>query len=137
MEPLAIVGLSLKFPQDASSPEAFWEMLMRKKSAMTVIPDDRFNVDAHYHPDKNRTSMVSISWNMGAPCLETNADFRQLNVRGGHFIKEDLACFDAPFFSITPAEAECMDPQHRWALETTYRALENGMSTSEHRRQKR
>lgn len=51
-----------------------------------------------------------------------------MNVREGHFIKEDLACFDATFFSMTPAEAECVDPQQRWLLETTYHALENGRS---------
>ena len=58
MEPLAIVGLSLKFPQDATSPEAFWEMLMRKQSGMTEVPKDRFNVDAHYIPCGERTNVV-------------------------------------------------------------------------------
>jgi acyl transferase domain-containing protein len=47
-------------------------------------------------------------------------------MRGGHFIKEDLGAFDAPFFSITPAEAAAMDPQQRNLLEVAYRALENG-----------
>ena len=41
-------------------------------------------------------------------------------------MKEDLGAFDAPFFSITPAEAADMDPMQRGLLETTYRALENG-----------
>lgn len=49
-------------------------------------------------------------------------------MRGGHFIKENIAGFDAPFFSITPGEAECMDPQQRWMLETAYEAFENGKS---------
>ena len=44
-----------------------------------------------------------------------------------HFIKESLGNFDAPFFSITPIEAAAMDPQHRFLLETAYRALENGI----------
>lgn len=41
-------------------------------------------------------------------------------------MKEDLAAFDAPFFSISSAEAALMDPQQRWLLETSYEALENG-----------
>lgn len=52
----------------------------------------------------------------------------QLPLRGGHFIERDLESFDAPFFSISAAEAVAMDPMSRALLETTYRALENGMS---------
>lgn len=44
-------------------------------------------------------------------------------------MKEDLAAFDASFFSITADEAKAMDPQHRLLLETSYRALENGTSS--------
>jgi acyl transferase domain-containing protein len=50
-------------------------------------------------------------------------------MRGGHFVKGDLGAFDAPFFSITPAEAAAMDPQQRTLLEVAYRALENGKQT--------
>lgn len=49
-----------------------------------------------------------------------------MKARGGHFIRDDIATFDAPFFSITPNEASCMDPMQRWLLETTYNALEDG-----------
>lgn len=47
-------------------------------------------------------------------------------VRGGHFLSQDISTFDAPFFSITPAEAEAMDPLQRSLLETAYTAFENG-----------
>ena len=47
-------------------------------------------------------------------------------LRGGNFIQENIAAFDAPFFSISAAEAAGMDPQQRGLLETTYWALENG-----------
>lgn len=50
----------------------------------------------------------------------------EIPLRGGHFVKEDLGAFDAPFFSITSVEAACMDPQHRRLLEVSYHALESG-----------
>lgn len=50
----------------------------------------------------------------------------QMNVKGGHFIKDDPAVFDAGFFSISPNEAASMDPQQRWLLENVYDALQNG-----------
>ena len=103
IEPVAVIGFSLKFPQDATSSETFWEMMAEKRSAMTEFPADRLNIDAFYHPSKRDA----------------------LPVRGGHFIKEDISAFDADFFSITPSEAAAMDPQQRLLLETTFKAFEN------------
>ncbi|GFF32728.1 nonribosomal peptide synthetase 14 [Aspergillus udagawae] len=105
LPPLAVVGLSFKFPEDATSSDAFWQMLLEGRCVSTEFPADRMNIDAHYHPDRNRLDSVSM--------------------RGGHFLKENLAAFDAPFFSMSAAEAEAMDPQQRMVLETVYRALEN------------
>lgn len=45
IEALAIIGLSVKFPQDATTPEAFWEMLREGRSAASRVPADLFNVD--------------------------------------------------------------------------------------------
>ncbi|KAJ8071243.1 hypothetical protein OCU04_001578 [Sclerotinia nivalis] len=59
-EPLAIVGLSFKFPEDATSPKAFWKMMAEKRNTMTEIPKDRMNIDAFYHPDKARVDTVSL-----------------------------------------------------------------------------
>ncbi|KAI0485236.1 lovastatin nonaketide synthase [Xylariaceae sp. FL0804] len=104
-EPLAIVGMAFEFPQGASSADTFWEMIRDGRSACTEFPADRLNIDAFYHPQDNRPTSLPL--------------------RRGHFVKEDLAAFDAPFFSITPGEAGCMDPQHRRLLEVAYHALEN------------
>ena len=56
----------------------------------------------------------------------TNLLLGQINVKSAHFLKGDIAAFDAPFFSIQPTEAKSMDPQQRLLLESTYIALENG-----------
>jgi hypothetical protein len=57
--PIAIVGMGCRFPQDATSPEKLWDMILRKESGRSDIPSDRFNVDAFYHPDSDRNGMVS------------------------------------------------------------------------------
>lgn len=59
-EPVAVVGFSLRFP-GATSPEAFWQLMSERRSAMTEIPPDRFNIDAYYHPDPERLHTVSSS----------------------------------------------------------------------------
>lgn len=106
--PIAIIGLAFEFPQGATTTENFWQMICSGRSASTDFPPDRLNIDAFYHPDNDRPSTIPL--------------------RGGHFINTDLDAFDAPFFSITPGEAACMDPQHRRMLETAYHALEDGES---------
>ncbi|KAH8721497.1 polyketide synthase PksD [Phaeosphaeriaceae sp. PMI808] len=108
MEPLAIVGFSFKFPQDAVDEKSFWEILENGRNVMTPWPEERVNVKAFYDADSVRKNT--------------------LYSKGAHFIKDDPAAFDAPFFSITSKEAASMDPQQRWLLETAYCALENGMS---------
>lgn len=52
----------------------------------------------------------------------------QFPLKGAHFVDGDVGAFDAPFFTIGPGEAAEIDPQSRILLETTYRALENGIS---------
>ncbi|KAL1865340.1 Type I Iterative PKS [Diaporthe australafricana] len=112
-EDIAVIGLGLKFPGDASTPEAFYDLLLEGRSALQETPKSRYNIDAFYHPDHER--------------------FGAVNVRHAHYLKEDIAAFDAPFFSITPNEAVFLDPQQRGLLETVYHALENAgvpMSTA-------
>ncbi|KAK3292802.1 uncharacterized protein B0H64DRAFT_464367 [Chaetomium fimeti] len=47
------------------------------------------------------------------------------NAGGGHWLKEDVAAFDAGFFGINPVEAVAMDPQQRLLLEVAYESFEN------------
>ncbi|KAL2272316.1 hypothetical protein FJTKL_06945 [Diaporthe vaccinii] len=103
--PIAIVGVSGRFPGDASSPDGLWELVSKGRSALTEVPRDRYNIDAFYHPSAEHQGTH--------------------NARGGYFVKEDVATFDAPFFRITAQDAQAMDPSQRLALELSYEALEN------------
>lgn len=62
-EPLAIVGLSLRFPQEAVTENDFWGILMQQKNTSTAFPDDRLSGSAIYHPDSRRRGTVSICTN--------------------------------------------------------------------------
>lgn len=60
LEPVVIVGFSLKFPEEATSSEAFWEMLDEGRCAMSDFPKDRLDIEAFYHPDSNRNATVNL-----------------------------------------------------------------------------
>ena len=59
MEDIAIIGFSLRFPQDAVTPESFWNMLVEGRFAATEVPESRFNINAFYHSDPERLGSVS------------------------------------------------------------------------------
>lgn len=60
-EPIAIVGFSTHFPGDATSPGGFWRMLEEGRSALSEVPQDRFNIDSFYHPDASRLDRVLVN----------------------------------------------------------------------------
>ncbi|KAI1129792.1 putative polyketide synthase [Nemania abortiva] len=108
--PAVICGFSVKLPQDATSAERFWNMIMGGKCAMTEFPPDRLCCDGFY---SKASSLNSIP------------------LRGGHFLKHDISEFDAGFFSISASEASSMDPMQRMLLEVAYEAFENAGITME------
>ena len=109
--PIAIVGMSCRLPGDATDPEQLWNMISEGRSAWSEIPADRFNVEAFYHPSGDRQGTVGlIPKSHGAFHTVTRTNHSQINVRGGHFLKNDIAAFDALFFTITLNEARAMDP---------------------------
>ena len=125
IEPLAIVGFSLKFPEDATDADSFWDMIVNGRNVSSEFPKDRLNIDSFTGRQNDRLGTVS---HHSDHCFYVHPSHipLQISMRGGHFVKGDLGAFDAPFFSITPAEAAAMDPQQRNLLEVAYRALENG-----------
>ena len=64
IEPIAIIGFSLKFPQEATSSSALWQMLVEGRSAFSDFPKDRFNFEAFYHPDQGRPDTVRVDRNI-------------------------------------------------------------------------
>lgn len=104
--PIAIVGLSCRFPGDASSPSEFWELLKNGRTGFSPATD-RFNAEAFYHP------------------TSTGPRQNVIPTKGGYLLKQDMYVFDAAFFNITAAEAMALDPRQRIAMEVAYEALEN------------
>ncbi|KAK2052272.1 ketoacyl-synt-domain-containing protein, partial [Colletotrichum caudatum] len=103
--PIAIVGMGFRGPGDAGNLEGFFKLLSEARETRTEGQNGRWNHEAFYHPDSARK---------GAS-----------NVKAGHYFKDDLSLFDAPFFSMTESEAATLDPQQRLLLETCYEALES------------
>lgn len=104
-DPIAIVGMSCRFPGGANNPEKLWSMISEGRSAWSNVPSDRWNENSFYHP-----------------CPDVNG---AINHRGGHLLDQDISTFDIGFFGIPPSEACAIDPQQRIQLETAYEALEN------------
>lgn len=103
--PIAIIGMACRLPGGSDSPEKLWDMLSNGRSGWCEIPADRWNKDSFYHPDPEAKEA--------------------LNQKGLYFLQQDIAAFDARFFGIHAYEAQCLDPQQRILMETTYEALEN------------
>ena len=102
---IAVVGLSCRFPGDASSPSKFWDLLKNARHGFSQSTD-RYNAEAFYHPKSGSRQNV-------------------IPTKGGYFLKQDPYVFDAAFFNITAAEAMALDPRQRIAMEVAYEALEN------------
>jgi hypothetical protein len=56
---IAVVGIGLRFPGEASSPDELWKVLERGESQWSEFPKDRLNIDGYYHPGGDRQGSVS------------------------------------------------------------------------------
>ncbi|NES41253.1 type I polyketide synthase, partial [Moorena sp. SIO2C4] len=102
-EPIAIIGISCRFPGNANTPESFWQLLRKGQDAVGEIPPQRWDINELYDPDPDMPGKMYI--------------------RHAALI-DSIDQFDPHFFSISPREANSLDPQQRFLLEVTWEALE-------------
>lgn len=59
MDDVAVIGIGLRFPGNATNPENLWDVLTKGESQWGEIPRERLNIDGYYHPSGDRLGSVS------------------------------------------------------------------------------
>ncbi|WP_236710524.1 type I polyketide synthase, partial [Streptomyces sp. 150FB] len=102
---IAVIGYSCRLPT-APGPDAFWQMLVDGRDAISEAPVDRWTAEQ----------------------LDAAGTPYAASARWGGFIEHPDA-FDAAFFGVSPREAAAMDPQQRLILELGWEAVEHAGAT--------
>lgn len=109
--PLAVVGIGCRFSGGVTDAASLWDLLIQGRSGIVEVPNDRWNRDRFYHPDRSIPGRMISKW--------------------GGFL-DQIDQFDPQFWGISPREAARMDPQQRWLLEVAWEAIEDaGIAPSE------
>ncbi|WP_442813607.1 type I polyketide synthase [Streptomyces sp. NBC_01754] len=103
-EPIAIIGMSCRFPGGADSPEALWELVASGGDGISFFPENRgWDIDGIFDPEPAKPGKTYS--------------------REGGFV-HTAGEFDADLFRMSPGEARETDAQQRLVLETSWEAVE-------------
>ena len=103
---VAIVGIGCRFPGGVDDPAAFWQLLRRRRDAITRDPADAL---------RRRALSTTRARRRRARMIDALGRLPRPHRRGS----------TPAFFGISPREAERMDPQQRLLLEIAWEALED------------
>ena len=102
-EPIAVVGLGLRFPGSVHTLSDFAQMLETGTEGIGEIPNSRWDNSLYFDAEQGKPGRI---------CTHS----------GGYLDQIDQ--FDPKFFAISPKEANNIDPQQRLMLELAWEALE-------------
>lgn len=100
-DPVAIVGISCQLPGDINTVNQFWNLLTQEKNIIRPLHSQRWK-----WPEN----------------VDVTDGYRGID-QGVFF--DNIDCFDASFFKISPKEAKLMDPQQRMLLEVSWQCIED------------